>query len=311
MLLVYNTTVEFVDLRGYTLNTVCKTEWKKIELSDREVFEKYGKNKEGIAMFSFASMFFWRDFYQTSYMIVNDNVVVKGVSEEKKEIIYFPRGVEGSIKEILDVVKSNSEKMPMVMPITEEIANKIKEDCINAKVELIDGKCEYVYNQSDLANLAGKKYHSKRNHISKFDKKYDSEYINITEENIALLRECAEYMFNLIENSPVDEFKAIMSAIDNFTELKLRACVIVSDGKFVAYSIGSSINQDCADIHFEKADRSFDGSYAKVNNSFAKYGFADKKFLNREEDLGIEGLRKAKLSYYPCKLNQMYKAELF
>ena len=86
--------------------------------------------------------------------------------------------------------------------------------------------------------------------------------------------------------------------------------MITVDGKYVAYSIGSMINENTADIHFEKADREYDGSYAFVNNSFAKYGFHDAEYINREEDLGIEGLRKAKLSYYPIRLNQMYRISI-
>lgn len=288
--------------------------WKRIELSDRAIFEKYGSNKEGIAMFSFASMFFWKDYYDTQYAIVDGNIVAKGVSDDRRCVIYFPRGFENNVKECLEKIialeKTECCKSIEFLPLTKEIAEKIEQNVERAKMSLIEGKCEYVYNQTDLSDLAGKKYHAKRNHIAKFDKNYSCEYINITEENIEILRSCAQYMFDTLENSPVDEFNAIMRAIDNFSALDLRACVITVDGKFAAYSIGSSINETTADIHFEKADRSYEGSYAKVNNCFAKYGWADKKYLNREEDLGIEGLRKAKLSYYPVMLNQLYKIDL-
>ena len=287
-----------------------KIEWKKIDLSDREIFEDIGENKEGIAMFSFASMFFWKDHYNTSYAVLNNNIVAKGTSDNGEDVIYFPRGIENNIKETIDTIIEGCEKMPALLPLTKETAEKIAELFDNASVSVVDGKSEYVYNQEDLANLAGKKYHAKRNHIAKFDKLYNCEYINISEENIGLLKECAEYMFATIENSPKEEFTAINCAIDNFAELGLRACVIMVDGKFAAYSIGSSVNEEVADIHFEKADRGFEGSYAKVNNCFAKYGFADKKYMNREEDLGIEGLRKAKLSYRPVKLGIIYNAQM-
>ena len=287
-----------------------KIEWKKIGLSDRELFENMGENKDGIAMFSFASMFFWKDFYNTSYAIIDDNIVAKGTSDDGEEVIYFPRGLEGDVEKIIGTAVENCVGKPSFMPLTESIAKKITDIYPTLKMSVIDGKCEYVYNQSDLATLVGKKYHAKRNHIAKFDKNYACEYISISKDNVGLLRDCAKYMFDTIENSPEDEFTAINCAIDNFDLLGLRACVITVDGGYVAYSIGSSVNDEVADIHFEKADRRYEGSYAKVNNSFAKYGFEDKKYLNREEDLGIEGLRKAKLSYYPCKLNQMYKIEL-
>ena len=288
-----------------------KIEWKLIDISDREIFENTGSNSDGIAMFGFASLFFWKEYYKTSYAIINGNLVCRGLSDKGNCVIYFPRGLNENVKETVDIILSSCENKIRLMPLTKTTAEKISEVFPKASITLLDGKCEYVYNRDDLSELAGKKYHAKRNHIAKFDKNYSCEYIDINNENIGLLADCAEYMFNKIENSPKDEYLAIKCAIKFFDELKLRACVITVDGRFAAYSIGSSINEDTADIHFEKADRSFDGSYAKVNNSFAKYAWGDKKFLNREEDLGIEGLRKAKLSYYPAHLNQMYSVELF
>lgn len=294
-----------------TTSTENKINWKIIDLSDRELFETTGKNEEGIAMFGFASLFFWKEYYKTSYSVINGNIVCKGSSDKGNCIFYFPRGLNDNYKETIDTIISSCENNIRFLPLTESLANKIKEAFSNSKISLMDGKCEYVYNQSDLSSLAGKKYHAKRNHIAKFDKNYDCEYININSENVDVLRKCAEHLYKVIENSPQYEYLAIKCAIEHFNELKLRAGVLTVDGNFVAYSIGSSINEDTADIHFEKADRSYDGAYAKINNSFAKYAWTDKLYLNREEDLGIEGLRKAKLSYYPCYLNQMYSVELF
>ena len=87
-------------------------------------------------------------------------------------------------------------------------------------------------------------------------------------------------------------------------------CSIVPtvDGKYVAYSIGSAINGDTADIHFEKADKNYSGAFAAINKMFASCEFADTLFINREEDMGIEGLRRAKLSYHPVRLGEYYTA---
>ncbi len=287
-----------------------KAVWKEIDLSDKEIFENIGNNDDGIAMFGFPSLFFWKDRYNTSFTVINGNVVARGISDSGRCVVYFPRGLNCQVEETLKTVVSDCENGITFMPLTEKVALQIKNVFPDAEPKLLEEKCEYVYNQSDLSLLAGKKYHSKRNHIAKFTKAYDAEYLNINENNLDILRECAKHLYNTIENSPKDEFDSINRAIDLFSELELRACVIKVDGNYVAYSIGSSINADTADIHFEKADRSYDGSYAFVNNQFAKHGFYDKKYLNREEDLGIEGLRKAKLSYYPCRLNKMYSIKL-
>ena len=288
-----------------------KIEWKLIDLSDRDIFESFGENSEGIAMYGFASLFFWKEYYRTSYAIIKGNLIAKGKSDKGNCVVYFPRGLKGDVKEVIEALRSDCCGRLKLHPLTEAVAEAIHGAYPDSKLTLCEGKCEYVYERSDLALLGGKRYHAKRNHIAKFDKSYVGEYTEITPESLHILRECAHHLFGVIENSPKDEFKAILCAIDNFEKLKLRAGVLTVDGKYVAYSIGSVINGDTVDIHFEKADRSYEGSYAKINNCFARYSWSDMRYLNREEDLGIEGLRKAKLSYYPCRLNQMYTVELF
>ncbi len=284
-------------------------EWKKIQLSDKGFFDEIKGNKEGIAMFSFASMYLWRDFYHTSYAVINGNVVAKGVSDDGECVMYFPRGLEYEVENTVSYIRAEYGKGIKFLPLTESTCDKIAEIFPESKKSVIDGKCEYVYNRDDLAYLAGKKYHAKRNHIAKFDKNYNAEFIKINKDNVDVLKNAAKYLFELIEGSPENEYKAICDAIDHFEELSLRGGVLIVDGKVAAYSIGSMINDDTADIHFEKADRAYEGSYAKINRTFVLECFDDARYINREEDLGIEGLRKAKLSYYPCHLNQMYSVE--
>ena len=284
-------------------------EWKKIQLSDKEFFDNNKGNTEGIAMFGFASMYLWREYFQTSFAVINGNIVARGDSDDGETVVYFPRGLECDVEKTISDIRSSIDGKILFMPLTERVCEKMTACFPEAKKSIIDGKCEYVYNRDDLAYLAGKKYHAKRNHIAKFDKNYNAEFIKINKDNVDVLKNAAKYLFELIEGSPENEYKAICDAIGFFEELSLRAGVLTVDGKVVAYSIGSMVNEDTADIHFEKADRSFEGSYAKINRAFVLESFGDTKFINREEDLGIEGLRKAKLSYYPCHLNQMYSVE--
>ena len=111
--------------------------WKKLDLSDREVFEKYGSNKEGIAMFSFASMFFWKDYYDTQYAIINGNIVAKGVSDDRRCVIYFPRGLEYNVKECLEKIialeKTECCKSIEFLPLTKDVAEKIEQNVERAK----------------------------------------------------------------------------------------------------------------------------------------------------------------------------------
>lgn len=175
--------------------------------------------------------------------------------------------------------------------------------------EEIRNTFDYLYLRDDLALLSGSKYHSKRNHISAFSKKFSWEYKEITKENIKDIKECAALWYNESERPNAKyietEKTGLSLLLDNMEELSLLGGVIYAEGKAVAFTLGSALNDHTFDIHIEKALASHKGAYAVINNEFAKRleGF---KYLNREDDLGIEGLRKAKLSYKPEKLIKKY-----
>ena len=168
---------------------------------------------------------------------------------------------------------------------------------------------DYVYLQSDLATLSGKKYHSKRNHILAFSKKYDWKSEIITEQNIPKILECMEkwYEANAEKTDELmkTEKEGIHFMLDNMQVLGIKGMAIFVDDKVVAFTLGSPINRDVFDVHIEKALPEYATAYAVINNEFAK-ALSDYKYINREDDLGIEGLRKAKLSYKPHILLKKY-----
>lgn len=168
---------------------------------------------------------------------------------------------------------------------------------------------DYVYLQSDLSSLSGKKYHSKRNHISVFSKQYEWQYKAITDENASDVLECMEKWytqnadrFNRHMQCEKDGIKIMLC---NMQTLNISGGAIYVDGKVVAFTLGSPINRDVFDIHIEKALSEYATAYTVINNEFAKT-LTDYKYINREDDLGLEGLRKAKLSYKPNLLLKKY-----
>ena len=167
---------------------------------------------------------------------------------------------------------------------------------------------EYIYSCEELATLSGKKFHNKRNHVSKFKKLYVFEYEKINRENIKDIYVFIEEWFNI--NGCIESEKtAIYKCLDHYEELGLLGGVIKVNTKIIAFTIGEKINSDTFLIHFEKAFKSYSGAYSIINLEFSKIlytlGF---KYINREEDLGIPGLRKAKLSYNPLMLIRKYDA---
>ncbi len=168
---------------------------------------------------------------------------------------------------------------------------------------------DYIYLQSDLANLSGKKYHSKRNHISAFTKKYNWHSEVISEQNIPQILECMEEWY--IQNSDkmdelmLTEKDGVRFMLENMQTLNIRGLAIFIENKAVAFTLGSPINRDVFDVHIEKALPEYATAYTVINNEFAK-SLTDYKYINREDDLGLEGLRKAKLSYKPHILLKKY-----
>ena len=164
---------------------------------------------------------------------------------------------------------------------------------------------EYVYAIDDLADLKGKKYQPKRNHINRFLAEYpDVRILPLDEKTLPDARALADrwYQRRTAEEDADMEHAALQRAFAHWQELGMVGLVMYVDNQAVAMTMGSFLSGDTVDVHFEKADRDYPGAYAVINRAFARRireEYPDVKFLNREEDIGFEGLRKAKLSYYP------------
>ena len=164
---------------------------------------------------------------------------------------------------------------------------------------------EYVYAIDDLADLKGKKYQPKRNHINRFLSEYPDAVIRpLDESTLPDARNLADrwYQRRTAEEDAGMEMVALNRAFANWQALGLEGLVLYVGDQVVAMAIGSFLGEDTMDVHFEKADLDYNGAYAVINRAFARHireKYPQVKFLNREEDMGLEGLRKAKLSYYP------------
>ena len=176
---------------------------------------------------------------------------------------------------------------------------------------------DYVYAIDDLADLKGRKFQKKRNHVNRFRAEHpEYQVVALNVCNLAM----AQYMVNewyrvRMKEDPEGDYLleniALAKAFQNFAALGMEGILLVDDGKVLAVTMGSRLSNDTFDIHFEKALETVDGAYAAVNCEFARYlrlQHPDVKFLNREDDMGLEGLRKAKLSYNPHHLVEKYWA---
>jgi len=262
---------------------------------------------------TFGNIFFWKD--STKIKILKYNDFILRCYEDKVPKYRFPFG-DGKVKEAINLLENDAKEKDIELifgGITENEKN-ILQTLYQDKFYYIEEKNreDYIYEATDLINLKGKIYHSKRNHILKFKKTYDWEYSEITKENISECKNFIDEWFEKnLKNKQADileEKVAIFNALDNFDFFSLLGGVISVDSKIIALTIAEEINKRIVDIHFEKALKEYDGIYAMINNEFAKRKLSSFKYINREEDLGLEGLRKSKRSYHPYKILKRYEA---
>ncbi|MDQ5983581.1 MAG: hypothetical protein RUMPE_00605 [Eubacteriales bacterium SKADARSKE-1] len=264
---------------------------------------------------TFSSIFVWQDAFNTKILKYGD-FLLKFYEDFEEKIYGFPVG-RGDLAEIVNIlIKDAGERnIPFVFGgITEnkvKFLNEIMPDKFNF-IEERDRE-DYIYNSENLINLKGKKYHSKRNHISKFNRLYKWSYEDISDNNTSACKEFIEKWFSenlALKRSDMSlEKKALERAFSNYNELELVGGVIYIDGQIVALTMGEKINDEIFDVHFEKALLEYNGLYAAINNEFAKRRLYSYHYINREEDMGIPGLRKVKSSYHPVVLLKRYRAE--
>ncbi|MDL2212832.1 phosphatidylglycerol lysyltransferase domain-containing protein [Bacteroides sp. OttesenSCG-928-E20] len=281
--------------------------FKDITLQDKETISQYVLNSSlRNCDLSFSNLCSWRFLYKTRFAEINGFLVLKFWAG--KRLSYMMPVGEGDLKSVLELMiedaKSEGSKFRILGVCTEMKQNL--EDIMPGRFEFTSNRnyADYLYLRTSLATLSGKKLQSKRNHLNKFRKSYNYEYLPITPE---LVKECmkmeAEWCkLNDCNNhqGTGNERKAIIYALENFQELGLTGGILRVDGQIVAFTFGRPINHDTFGVHAEKADIRIDGAYTMINYEFANHVPEQFIYLNREEDLGIEGLRKAKLSYQPA-----------
>ncbi len=260
----------------------------------------------------FATSYLWQKMYNIKLCRYKD-FIIKSFGDEEDTISFtYPLGV-GDIKDAIENIKNYAfaqGKKIVFSGLSKEQTEEIN-SLYDNKIEFEENRdyAEYIYNSEDLATLAGRKYHSKRNHISKFTKQYNYTFEEITKDNFEDVMKITvgwcESNNSGENNGLKHEFCAIKTALDNFDILNLRGGILKIDDKPVSMAIGEEISKDAFVVHFEKAVDGYNGLYTMINKLFAQT-LTEYKYINREEDLGIEGLRKAKLSYKPTILAEEY-----
>lgn len=290
--------------------------FKPIEKDEIELYSAYYNDEKAVGCeFNFVSGYLWNEEYRLRVAIFDDTLIKAYFRSDGRVWGYcMPRGknVAGAVEAVFEDASERGQTASFAyMSLSER--DELEKLFPNrfAFVREPDNQ-DYIYLSRDLATLEGKKYHAKRNHISKFYRTYSDRvcFSTIDSGNLADAKRvmnlwCEE---NGINPASHGEYKVFLRACSDFFDLKMQGAVLYVDRKPVAMTMGSPISNACFDIMFEKALREYDGVYAVINNEFAKT-LTRYEYINREEDMGMEGLKKSKLSYHPAIIYDRFSAK--
>lgn len=268
--------------------------------------------------YNFTNLFAWAEIYKYRAAQVDAYLVVKGETAAGTPYYFYPAG-EGEIKTVIEALAQDAIQCgdPFV------IAGLSPEDIVTVdsifpdhyKYTEMRDNFDYVYLLDKLVNLSGDNFRSKRNHINRFKKNNLWSFEPITPENISgcweMNLEWCKVHGCMYDIGLANETCAVLRCFANFVELGLEGGLIRSEGRIVAYSMGDRLNSDTFDVHIEKAFEEIPGTYQMINREFAaliQKNHPDIIYVNREEDLGHEGLRQAKTSYHPIRFEEKYLA---
>lgn len=283
-------------------------------LADKEWVRKaLAKSQFFGCEYSFGNIFLWSKAYRTRIAQYQNFFLSKSGSGHY--CYCFPAG-EGNLREAIDVIHEDARRcnQPLCLYGVTKSAMARLEEILPGRFTYIPCRndYDYLYQSEDLIHLSGKKYHGKRNHIARFQREYSWQYEDITMENLAECRAFnglwEEEKGAGVTREVLTELEMVDNAFENFQALDFVGGLLRADGKIVAYTFGEELNPNVFDVHVEKALTSVNGAYPMINREFAARRLGSYEYINREEDVGAEGLRKAKLSYHPAILLEKYRA---
>ncbi len=289
--------------------------FKDIEIEDKPIIDRYLNTcYRMISEMTFTNMFIWRKPYHIKWAIVRDCLVVYYKSRYETGVS-FPMGsgdVFAAAEDVIDYMTDHCGTTNFYLydlNVLPEFRRYFQNRFVLKNTESVN---DYVYRQTDLANLAGRKYHKKRNHIAAFQRTYSYTYHRITKDDLddcfQLFNEWYHTRQDITDIS--DDMDAKVELFGHYEALNQVGGLLRVDGKVVAVTVGEELNPNMMVTHVEFADTDYRGSFPLINREFAREECGSYLYINREEDMGIEGLRHAKRSYYPIFMMRKYRAEM-
>ncbi|MHA1509106.1 MAG: DUF2156 domain-containing protein [Promethearchaeota archaeon] len=293
----------------------------EIKLTDRALFNSYFQKYPPVTSeFTFTNLYMWRNFYSFNFMEWKEHLLLfsRDIFKTKKEpasgnknsLYFFPPVGPNPTEIVISLFKELNDlefhRVPEV--ITNAIQTHTDYQSLNLQILEDRDNWDYVYETENLRTLPGNKYRQNRRWLNKFLETYDYQFKILTESEVnrvkelqlewCVLRECED------DEGLKEEELAIYDALDNYATLGFHGALLCVDEKCAAYTFGEMLNTDTMVIHVEKAHMEYEGAYQAISNLFLKNNFKDVLYVNREQDLGVPGLRRAKESYKPLRMEK-------
>lgn len=293
-------------------------DFRSIQLSDRAWLDPLiRKGDLKTSDMNFTNLYTWHSGFKAEVAENRDRLFMRFGFWEERPCYAFPVGT-GSLTDAVDALKADADKLgvPFILRVSDDALAELEKHYSGCyDLENSDKWNDYVYSAERLATLGGKKLHAKRNHINRFESEHCWSFEPVNKNNLNECKDmCAEWFSQVGEERKMDfsgEEEAIGRLFRDYDVLKPDGGLIRADGQVVAFTFGEPLSGDTYLVHFEKAYPHIQGGYTIMNREFVRYiteKYPNIKWINREEDMGLENLRKAKQSYFPDMMVTKYIA---
>jgi hypothetical protein len=292
--------------------------FKPVELEDRELIgEHLWKYQPRTSELTFTNLFIWRSSFEWRWAVDGEWLILHSVKEGQNPFFLPPIGPPPRAETALKILRWLRDERGLADPRLERADSRFVAEISGVAGLEIEPRREhfdYVYRSEDLITLKGSRYHAKRNFVNRFESGTAYQLEPLGPANLGL---CAEFQERWCEFRRCDEdlnllgeWEAIKEALAHYSGLKVKGEVITMGGRVEAFTFGELLNEETAVVHIEKANPEIPGLYAAINQKFSLKYWSKVRYINREQDLGDDGLRRAKLSYHPDHLEEKYRIRL-
>lgn len=293
--------------------------FKRIDIKDKELLDGFLKKESGfIGEHNFADLFMWQFEYDIRFALYDGFLYIKMTDpNEKKDFHLMPFGKRDGFIKALEVLAEEGKRKDgkLFFCSVSKWQKEPAEAAFGSRIELIPSVdfADYIYSSESLIELKGKKLHGKKNHLNRFKRDFEGHWnyedldnFNAEEFYAFQLKWCSLHDPKEFEG----ETKAVCALLENRKELGVKGGLIRVDGQVIAMTLGTEFNSEVFVVNIEKALPDINGGYQVINNEFARRNLSGYRYINREEDMGIEGLRRAKSSYCPEFMGEAYEGWL-